>query len=72
MASIVLSKQDFQDYQTRCPSCQGPVQVELNTDNLIHIVCPDCSFEQLFTAVYHLDPFALPLPCELYQPTSPY
>lgn len=72
MGSIVITQEEFSDSKGLCPSCGGQVNVNLNRTRFVSFTCPDCSFEQLFEAVYVHDYRDFPLPCELYQPTSPY
>lgn len=57
MAQIALTPLEFADQGHQCPACCGDIEITFKVDHLIHIDCPYCTWEDMFTAVYHVDPF---------------
>jgi len=72
MAQITLTPAEFIAWGNSCPSCLGEVDIILLKAHIVHISCPNCTWEQLACAIYGIKPYEFPLPSECASPTNPH
>jgi len=72
MAQVTMSIPEYLSWGKLCPCCQGPIKVVFITGKNVHIACPKCTWLELACVVYGVEPWEIPLDCELFPVQGPW